>query len=74
MILRAVITGISHCVKSFRIPILWSAYSRVSLRIQSEGGKIWTRQTPNTDTFYAVSIKVATDRSEFCTSIMLWAM
>ena len=26
----------------------------VSLRIQSECGKIWTRITPNTDTFYAV--------------------
>ena len=27
---------------------------RVSLRIQSECGKIWTRITPNTDTFYIV--------------------
>ena len=27
---------------------------RVSLRFQSECGKIWTRKTPNTDTFYAV--------------------
>ena len=26
----------------------------VSLRIQSECRKIWTRKTPNTDTFYAV--------------------
>ena len=25
-----------------------------SLRIQSEWGKIWTRITPNTETFYAV--------------------
>ena len=28
---------------------------RVSLRIQSECRKTWTRITPNTDTFYAVS-------------------
>ena len=27
----------------------------VSLRIQSECGKMWTRINPNTDTFYAVS-------------------
>ena len=27
---------------------------RYSLRFQSECGKIWTRKTPNTDTFYAV--------------------
>ena len=26
----------------------------ISLRIQSECGKKWTRITPNTDTFYAV--------------------
>ena len=26
----------------------------VSLRIQSKCGKIWTRITPNTDTFYSV--------------------
>ena len=26
----------------------------VSLRIQSESGKIWTRKTPNMDTFHAV--------------------
>ena len=55
----------SHCVKNVRI---WSysgphfpafglnteRYS-VSLRIQSECGKIRTRITPNTDTFYALS-------------------
>ena len=29
----------------------------VSLRIQSECGKIWTGITPNTDTFYAVEIE-----------------
>ena len=32
---------------------------RVSLRIQSECGKIRTRITPNMDTFYAVSINIA---------------
>ena len=30
--------------------LFWSAFSR----IQSECGKIWTRVTPNTDTFYAL--------------------
>ena len=34
MILRAVITGISHCVKSFRIPILWSVFSRIRLNME----------------------------------------
>ena len=29
----------------------------VSLRIQTEGGKIRTTITPNTDTFYAVNVK-----------------
>ena len=39
--------------------LFWSAFSRtyaVSLRIQSECGKIWTRIAPNTDTFYAALI------------------
>ena len=31
-------------------------YGRVSLRIQSKCGKIRTRMTPNTDTFYAVKV------------------
>ena len=30
----------------------------VSLRIQSECGKIWTRTTPNTDFFHAVTIDI----------------
>ena len=40
--------------------LFWSAFSRIRteygeiLRIQSECGKMWTRITPNTDTFYAV--------------------
>ena len=53
-----------HCVKSVRIRSYSSPYFSafelnterysVSLRIQSECGKIRTRITPNTDTFYAV--------------------
>ena len=39
-----------HCVKNVHIP----RYFSVSLRIQSECGKIRTRKTPNTDTFQAV--------------------
>ena len=41
--------------------LFWSAFSRlrteygVSLRIQSECGKMRTRITPNTDTFHAVT-------------------
>ena len=53
-----------HCVKSVRIRsysgphfpafgLNMERYS-VSLRIQSEYGKMRTRTTPNTDTFYAV--------------------
>ena len=53
-----------HCVKSVYIGIHSGPYFlpfglntgrySVSLRIQSECGKIPTRITPNTDTFYAV--------------------
>ena len=53
-----------HCVKSVRIRSYSGPYFPafgvnterygVSLRIQSECGKIWTRKTPNTDTFHAV--------------------
>ena len=53
-----------HCVKSVRIRSYSDPYFPafglnteryfVSLRIQSECGKIWTRITPNTDTFHAV--------------------
>ena len=37
---------------------IWTEYERyyVSLRIQPKFGKIWTRITPNTDTFYTVNI------------------
>ena len=57
--------GNSHCVKSVRIgsysgphfPAFRLNTERyyVSLRIQSECVKMWTRITSNTDTFYAVS-------------------
>ena len=53
-----------HCVKSVRIRSYFVPYfpafglntkrNSVSLRIQSECGKIRTRITPNTDTFYLV--------------------
>ena len=53
-----------HCVKSVRIGSFYAPYfpafglnterNSVSLRIQYECGKIRTRQTPNTDTFYEV--------------------
>ena len=53
-----------HCVKSVRIRSYSDPYFpafrlnteryRLSLRIQSECGKIRTRITPNTDTFHAV--------------------
>ena len=53
-----------HCVKSVRIrsfsdpyfprfKLITGRYS-ISLRIQSESGKMRTRKTPNTDTFHAV--------------------
>ena len=53
-----------HCLKSFRIQSYSGPYfpafrlniNSVSLHIQSEWGKIGTRITPNTDTFYAVLI------------------
>ena len=57
-----------HCVKSVRIrkfsgryfPAFrlnterYSVYTPISLRIQSECGKIRTRKTPNTESFHAV--------------------
>ena len=58
------ILRVMHCTKSVRIrsysgphfPAFGLNTERfsVSLRIQSECGKIWTRKTPNTGTFYAV--------------------
>ena len=56
----------SQCLKSVRILSFSSPYFPtvrlnteiygVSVRIQSKWGKIWTRKTPNKDTFYAVSV------------------
>ena len=53
-----------HCLKSVRTRSFSSLYFSafilnterygVSLRIQSECGKMWTRKTPNMDTFNAV--------------------
>ena len=55
-----------HCVKSVCIQSYSGPYSpafglnmerySVSLRIQSESGKMQTRITPNTDTFHAVPV------------------
>ena len=56
----------AHCVKSVRIPsysgrhfpafgLNTEGYG-VSIRIQFKCGKIRTRMTPNTDTFYAVQV------------------
>ena len=67
-----------HYVKSVRIRSFFGLYFPafglntdrygVSLRIHSECGKIRTRKTPNTDTFYAVvSIK---DRFLICRSFL----
>ena len=56
--------GSEHCVKSVRIRSFSGPYFStfglnterysVSLRIQSECGKVRAKKTPNTDTFYAV--------------------
>ena len=53
-----------HCVKRVRIRIFSGPYFpacglntkryKVSLRNQSKCGKIWTKKTPNTDTFHEV--------------------
>ena len=48
-----------HCMKSVRIRNFSGPYFpafSASLRIQSKYGKIWTRKTPNTDTFHAVCV------------------
>ena len=56
----------NHCVKNVRIRSYSGPYFpafrlnterySVSLHIQSKCGKIRTRITPNTDTFYAVNV------------------
>ena len=55
--------NVTHCVKSVRtrsscFPAFGLNTERygLSLRIQSKYEKIRTRKTPNTDTFYAVTI------------------
>ena len=60
-----------HCTKNFRIWSFCAPYIpafglnterySLSLSIQSECGKIWTRQTPNTNTFQAVIETVTKD-------------
>ena len=64
IIITIIIIIIIHCVKSVLIGSFSGPYfpafglnterCRVSLRIQSDCGKMRTRRTPNTDTFYAV--------------------
>ena len=66
MLHRILSTPLYHCVSSVRIQSYSGPYRprfglskeryRVSLRIQSECGKIRTRITPITDTFYAVYV------------------
>ena len=56
----------NHCVESVHIRSFSGPYFPtfglntvrygVSLRIQPEYGEIWTRKTPNTETFHAVNI------------------
>ena len=63
-VLRKIYNESMHCLKSVRIRSYSGPYFpafglnterySVSLRTQSECGKIWTRITPNADTFYAV--------------------
>ena len=58
-------SGDTHCVKSLRIRSFSAPYfpafrlnmDWVSLRIQSECGKIRTRKTPNADTFHSVTVQ-----------------
>ena len=35
----------------------------VSLRIQSECGKIWSRKTPNTNIFHAVQVLIEAEKN-----------
>ena len=50
--------GLTVRDKCLYLEFFWSVFSRkrysISLLIQSEGGKILTRKTPNTDFFYIV--------------------
>ena len=76
--------GLLHCVESVRIwsfsglyfPAVWLNAQRyfVSLRTQSEYGKMRTRKTPNTDTFYVIltttvcifNVKSRKEKKIFC--------
>ena len=75
-----------HCIKSVRFRsyscphfpafgLNTERYS-LSLRIQSECGKMWARITPNTDTFYAVMCWMSeTFRSiGYCCLSLLWKL
>ena len=77
-------SALKHCVKSVRIRSYSGPYFptfglntegySLSLRIQSEHGKIRTRITPNTDTFYALkvltkSLKTFFDEVHFIVSL-----
>ena len=63
---------LGHCIKSVRIRSLSGPYFPVfrlnmerygiSLRIQSECGKIRTKKTPNKDTFHAVADNCIIDK------------
>ena len=64
-----------HCVKCVQIGVFfWSVFSLilteyfVSLRIESECGKIRTRKTPYLDTFHAVYITWKFDKYLLCFS------
>ena len=71
---------ISHCVKIVHIPSFSGPYFPasginterygVSLRIQSESGKIRTRKTPNTDNFHGVSLSVNFEEKHFSCSLV----
>ena len=58
-----------HCVKSVRIRRFpgpyFSAFGLNAEIIQSEWGKVWSRKTPNTYTFYAVALTEAATRTCF---------
>ena len=72
-------TNFNHCVKSVRIrsysglhfPAFGLNTERdgVSLRIHSKCGKMRTRITPNTDTFYAVNLLTLTRAVELNISL-----
>ena len=69
-----------HCVKIVRIRSFSVLHLRafrlnteiceVNLRIQSECVKIWTRNTPNTDTFHAVLILLVFLRSTYLVIVL----